>query len=136
VWNWYLVVLLLGWMVFPMVRLALKSLPDRGFAFARLIGLLLVAFLAWWAGSLGIAYSRVTITGVIIALLAVNLILAILQRKGLQDDIKTHWKLFLCVEGIFLVFSWQIWPSATTTLTCGIPGGAGKSRWTFLISPR
>jgi len=51
--EWYLVVLLLGWMVFPMVRLALKSLPDRGFAFARLIGLLLVAFLAWLGGFTG-----------------------------------------------------------------------------------
>jgi YYY domain-containing protein len=44
------------------VWLACGSLPDRGFAFARPVGLLLVAWPAWWLASAEVApYSRTTI---------------------------------------------------------------------------
>jgi len=101
---WYLAVLLLGWIVFPMVRLALKSLPDRGYPVSRLVGLLLVALITWWAGSSGVTFSRTTIGVVIGSLAAVNLGLAIWQRKEIKLELKKKIGLFLLVEVIMLVF--------------------------------
>ncbi|HZW04833.1 MAG TPA: hypothetical protein VFF68_12950, partial [Anaerolineaceae bacterium] len=42
---WYLTVALLGWAVFPLTRLAFGGLHDRGYPFARIFGMLLLAYL-------------------------------------------------------------------------------------------
>jgi YYY domain-containing protein len=101
---WYLAVLLLGWMVYPMVRLALKSLPDRGYPVSRLVGLILLALIVWWAGFSGISFSRTTIGVVLLGLLAANLALAIWQRKELKAEIKNNLGLYLAIEALMLVF--------------------------------
>lgn len=101
---WYLAVLLLGWMVYPMVRLALKNLPDRGYAVSRLVGLVTVALITFWAGSAGISFSRTTIGVVIGVLFAVNLGLAIWQRRELKAEFKKLKGLFLTVEVLMLLF--------------------------------
>lgn len=101
---WYLSVLLLGWMVYPTVRLALKHLPDRGYPFSRLVGLLLTAMLTYWAGSSGLSFSRATIAGVLALLFVVNGLLAVVQRKELAEDWKTKKRYFLIVEILFLLF--------------------------------
>lgn len=101
---WYLVILLLGWMVYPFVRWALKSLPDHGYPFSRLVGLLLLALLTWLASSNGAQFNRVTITIVLCVLLIINGVLAYLQRKELAEELKHKKLYFLSVELIFLVF--------------------------------
>ena len=101
---WYLAVLLLGWMVYPMVRLGLKNLPDRGFPVSRLVGLLLFAFFTWWASSSGIAFTRTLMIVILAGLFAANLVLAVVQRKELKEDWAKNKKLFLTVEIIMLVF--------------------------------
>lgn len=101
---WYLSVLLLGWMVYPTVRLALKHLPDRGYPFSRLVGLLLTALSSFWAGSSGLSFSRGTIAGVLAFILLANIGLAIYQRKELAKDWKTRKWYFLSVELLFLFF--------------------------------
>ena len=58
---WYLVISLLGWVCYPLVRLAFPGLKDRGFPLSRMAGLLLLALIVWLAGSLGIPYTRTTI---------------------------------------------------------------------------
>ena len=49
---WYLLLLLLGLIVFPFVFLAFSGLPDRGYPLIRMAGLILTAWLAWFLGSL------------------------------------------------------------------------------------
>lgn len=51
---WWLVVALVGAVAFPLLWIALPGLPDRGYAVARMLGLLLTAWLAWMAASLNI----------------------------------------------------------------------------------
>jgi hypothetical protein len=50
---WYVVVTLLGWMMYPFVRLALGSLADRGYPLVRLVGMVVLAYFTWLSGSLG-----------------------------------------------------------------------------------
>jgi YYY domain-containing protein len=101
---WYISITLLGWLVYPFVRLAMGGLADKGYPFARLIGLLLLALLTWLAGSAGIAFSRPTILVVLGILSIGSLILGWLQRDGLREEWRTRSRYFLAVELIGLVF--------------------------------
>lgn len=100
---WYLVVMMLGWLVTPWLRLGLWGLKDKGYPFARLFGMLLVATLVWLAGSLGIAFTRTTITIVVLLVGLVSAGLFWVMRKTILEDLKTRWRYYLAVEIIFLV---------------------------------
>lgn len=101
---WYFMIMLLGWMVYPFVRWAMKGLPDRGYPLSRLTGMLLLALFTWLAGSFGAHFTRTTIVIVLGVLLAGNIVLAILQRRERKLELKTRVLYFLGVELVFLVF--------------------------------
>lgn len=101
---WYLTLFLLGWLVYPIVRLALPGLSDRGYPFARTVGLLLWAWMSWMAGSLGLSYSRPMIAWMLLLLAVIGGVLAFIQRKELMEEVHTKWRYFLMVEGVFLLF--------------------------------
>jgi YYY domain-containing protein len=101
---WYLSVLLLGWFVYPLLRLAFPGLPDRGYPLARIAGLLILSYLVWLAGSFRIPFTRLTISVVIGLLAVVGGALAFLQRDELNLELRQRRKYFLAVEGLFLAF--------------------------------
>ena len=101
---WYLVVFLLGLVNYPFVRLVFRSLPDKGYPFSRLIGLLLLAYFVWLAGSYGIAFSPFTISVVFTVLLLVNAILFVVQREEMLREIRDKGRYYLVFEGLLLVF--------------------------------
>ena len=101
---WYLVIALLGIVAFPLARFFLKGLPDRGYAFSRLIGMLLLAYFTWLAGSAGVAFNRLTISLVFILLVLVSGVAAYLQRRELAKEIREHWKTFAVIEVMVLLF--------------------------------
>ncbi len=51
---WYVLVSLLGLAAFPLAYRLLPALADRGYAFSRMIGLLLWGYLFWLPGTLGV----------------------------------------------------------------------------------
>ncbi|TLN12596.1 hypothetical protein FDZ74_10165, partial [bacterium] len=101
---WYLAVTLLGWVVYPTVRLALGGLPDRGYPVSKLTGMLLLALLSWLAGSFGIAVTRPLLGGVVLLLVGVNAGLAFWQRESLREELRRKGRYFLTVELIALAF--------------------------------
>ena len=101
---WYVFIFLLGCLVYPFVRLAMGGLADRGYPLARLVGMILVAFLAWFGSSNGLPFTRAVIWLVLAGLLLVNLVLFLLQRTQIVDEIKSRPKYFLMIEGLFLAF--------------------------------
>lgn len=104
VFLWYIVVALLGWVVYPLVRLAFNHLPDKGYPMVRMAGMLLLAWLVWLAGSFGVAFSRLTITLVALGLLVLNAFLFYLQRKSLLPELRARWRYYLVIEGLALGF--------------------------------
>jgi len=100
---WYLVIAVLGWVTYPLARIFLKGLPDRGYAFSRLIGLLLLAYLTWLAGSAGITVQRATISIVFFMLLLISAGAAYLQRKTIWVEIRKNWKFIVFVEVFVLI---------------------------------
>ena len=101
---WYLVIFLLGLFSYPLVRAAFPGLADHGYPLARIVGLLLWAWLSWMAGSAGLTYSRLTIA----AALAMIILLGVWQAWRQRDELKQEWKerkkYFLMVEILFLSF--------------------------------
>lgn len=101
---WYLMISILGWFMVPIMRLALPGLRDKGYAFGRITGMLLLTYFSWLAGSAGIPVSRTLIAGVLIALLTVGAVAGYLQRKELKAFWRENKKYILIVEGVILAF--------------------------------
>jgi YYY domain-containing protein len=101
---WYLVVSLLGLVMYPFVRLALRGLPDKGYPFARLTGMMALAYLVWLAGSFKIPFSRTTISIAALLILLVNAYLFLIQKDEILEELRTKKKYFITVEIIILAF--------------------------------
>ncbi len=103
---WWLVASLLGLAGLPVTRLLLGALPDRGYAFARALGLLLVGYLAWLLAMLGLLpFSATSLTLAALVLAGVGLWLSGGPRTAwarTQAAIRTRWPALLFSEAIFL----------------------------------
>jgi YYY domain-containing protein len=101
---WYLFIFALGVIAYPLTRLALPGLADKGYPVSRAVGMLLLAYLSWLVGSLGGTYSRATIGAVFVVLAAAGLSLGWMRRDELRAEWKSNRRYYLIVEGIFLAF--------------------------------
>ena len=103
--GWYLALVILGWLTFPLSFRILSKLSDRGYSLSRILGLLLWGFGFWIFSSLG--FLRNQPGGILLALFL--LVMASFwtgwrQRFEIWEWVRTHWRLILMVEGVFLVF--------------------------------
>jgi YYY domain-containing protein len=101
---WYMVIFALGLFVYPLVRAAFPGLADHGYPLARIVGLLLWAWLAWMAGSIGLSYSKLTIGIALGLIMLMGVWQAWRQRVELAREFREGWKYFLMIEVIFLTF--------------------------------
>ncbi|HSN93562.1 MAG TPA: DUF2298 domain-containing protein [Anaerolineaceae bacterium] len=99
----YLFICLFGWLVFPITRLALGGLLDKGFAFTKIIALLGLAYVVFIAGNIGIQNTKSNILLVVLIVVVINLIVAYLTRNGLKSDLKRMWKQYLLIEVLGLL---------------------------------
>jgi YYY domain-containing protein len=101
---WYLFIFLLGIVTYPITRSALAGLRQYAYPLSRIVGILLLAWISWMGGSIGVPYTRTSI-GMALALIA-------LASFGLwfarRDQFKAEWnssrQFFTMVEIIFLAF--------------------------------
>lgn len=62
--RWWLVLELIGLVALPLTLTVFRRLPERGYAFAKPVGILLVSYLAWLGAMLGLAgFSVSTLIG-------------------------------------------------------------------------
>lgn len=101
---WYLVLFLLGVLVYPLFRYGLPGLSDHGYPLARTGGLLILSYLVWLAGSAGIPATRLTITIAIGMIAVVGGIMFFRQRESILDELKEKKYYYLIAEGLFLAF--------------------------------
>ncbi|MCC6500863.1 MAG: hypothetical protein IT313_11415 [Anaerolineales bacterium] len=101
---WYVFIFILGLAVYPLIRIAMPGLADRGYPLSRALGLVIFGWLAWMAGSVGIPYTRTTIAIVFGLILLLGAGLAYYQRDELREEWQTKKKYFLLIEGVFLAF--------------------------------
>ena len=68
--SWYILVTALGWLVWPLAFRLLPGLPDRGYTLSRALSLLLVGYVFWLLGVLGLLQN--TLGGILLAVLLVG----------------------------------------------------------------
>jgi hypothetical protein len=101
---WYAFVFLLGVLTYPIIRLVMPGLGDKGYALSRTLGLVMLAYVPWLLGSLGVPHTRATIGLVFAAIALAGLSLGWMRRDELLEEWKSNRRHFLMIEGIFLSF--------------------------------
>ena len=101
---WYVFIFILGLAVYPLIRLAMPGLADKGYPLSRALGLVLFGYLVWIGGSVGIPYTRTMIAIVLGLILLLGAALAYYQRDELREEWKAKRRYFLTIEGLFLAF--------------------------------
>lgn len=101
---WYLTITLLGWIAYPLLRLAAPGLDDHGYPLARIAGMLILSYLVWLAGSFRIPATKLTIGGVLLGMAFVSAWLFGQQWSEIRSELRQRGKYFLSVEGLSLAF--------------------------------
>ena len=99
---WYLTLLLLGLICYPIIRLALPGLADRGYPLSRIAGLLLLSYLVWIGGSFRIPFNRTSITASMGLIVFLGGAAALIKRTGLRQEFQRNPRYFILVEIITL----------------------------------
>jgi YYY domain-containing protein len=119
VFIWWLIMQALGWVVLPVSMRLLRWLPDRGYAFSKSIGLLLVSFVLWIGASSG--FLRNDLGSIILSILILAALSAwVAQRWGgrslgqelgdLRTFIRQHRAMIVTVEVLFALafIAWAV----------------------------
>ncbi|MGB7538825.1 MAG: DUF2298 domain-containing protein [Anaerolineales bacterium] len=101
---WWLWSMLTGWAALPLVSLAFRGLPDKGYSVAKVAGWLLVAWAAWLLGSYRVPFVWTTIAAVWIGLIALGGILAWREWNQWREWFRELKKTWLTMEIVFTAF--------------------------------
>jgi YYY domain-containing protein len=124
---WWLIILIFGLVGWPVAFNLLRHLPDRGFALARPVGLLLAGYVLWLGGTFRLL--RNNSAGILIALVVV-LIVGLLWRRRSDDGmiawLKREWRYALAVELLFSTafIGWTIFKAYNPDIET-----AGGEKW-------
>jgi YYY domain-containing protein len=99
---WWIAIQLLGLAGLPAAAFLFRALPDRGYPFAKALGLLLTGYLAWLLAMLSLAPFGAPLLAVCaLAVLGLGLLLQRGRRGALAAALRAHWPAILAYEAIF-----------------------------------
>lgn len=101
---WYLFLTIIGLVMMPTMFIMFSGLRYKGWGLSRLFGLLILGYLVWLGGSLGIAVTRIFIAAVMAFLIVVNLLLFLRDRKQITAFLKLEKRSLINIELVFLAF--------------------------------
>ncbi|WP_298819187.1 DUF2298 domain-containing protein [Chloroflexus sp.] len=102
---WVLWIEALGLAVFAVIGPRLRRLPDYGFSLTRILALLLVAYLAWLAGSLRLApFAPVTLWTIGFIVLGIGVVAGWRNRDALRQLWQERQTALLVAEILFIGF--------------------------------
>lgn len=98
---WWLTIILLGLLAFPILFVVLRGLPDRGYPLARIFALLFVSYFAWLNASIPLLYhTKPTLLLGVAVMGVMSLVLAWRYRQELTTFVQENWRYLLVVEGV------------------------------------
>jgi len=138
---WWLVVILIGLIAWPVTFLLFNNLPDRGYGLSKSLGLLLVSYLVWISSSLGWPGNRwFTAVMAVVVCFGVSIWIIVKQRQQLVEFLRQHRRLILIAEGVFALIYlffiylrllnpdlWQPWLGGEKMLEIGFLNAIVKS---------
>ncbi|MFQ5611784.1 MAG: DUF2298 domain-containing protein [Anaerolineae bacterium] len=138
---WWLIIQLFGLIGWLLALNLLGNLPDRGYAFARPLGLLLVGYVWWLGGSFGLL--RISIGGIVWAIaVVIALGVVLVWRRGRDGEgqasaasrslasafgwLRSEWRYVLTVELLFTAgfVGWAVYKAYNPNIET-----AGGEKW-------
>jgi len=101
---WWIGVVILGWLAFPIAFVVFRGFPGRGYALARIVALLLISWLGWLASSYDLlpnTRGTLLLAAALMALL--SLLLAVRRRREIVAWARRNVHYVLFVEGLSLL---------------------------------
>jgi YYY domain-containing protein len=96
---WWLVAEAVGLAAFPLVFVFFRGLPDRGFAFSKVFGLLVLGYAFWMGGVTGLLPTdRGAVALLLLVIAAVSWLVASGRREEMRRFIRGGWRYVLVVE--------------------------------------
>lgn len=103
--GWLAMIEILGWLVFPLAFIVFRALADRGYIFAKALGILLPAWGAWLLASYHVLpFSRMNIILVIVVFALVNAFIVWRRGGEIRAFLREQRAVVLVEEILFLVF--------------------------------
>lgn len=100
---WWVVVQVSGLAALPLTLSLFRRLPDRGYPFARVLGILLPSFLAWFLGMWQlVTYGPGTLVVCVIAIAALSGVI-LWKDRTIVSFLKERWRLVVGYETLFAV---------------------------------
>lgn len=100
--SWWAAVQALGLIALPLSVKVFKSLPDRGYAFSKILGLLLFSYVIWLLASTHVLPNRrLTIIFFLLAFAAAFAAWTWLRPSEIRDQLKSKFNVILTTELIF-----------------------------------
>lgn len=101
---WWLVVVLIGVIVYPLLWLLLPGLADRGYGFAKFLGMFLVGWATWYLATLRIpVWSQAGLIGAFAVLALISLTICWRRRGEMIAYLRARWRLLAVIEGLSLL---------------------------------
>ena len=100
---WILVVELIYIASLPLAFFIFRPLPDQGIILARVLGILVVSYVAWLLASLHwISFSRASILAGLLVLAALSSLVLLRRWREILAFLRRHWGLLAVGEALFL----------------------------------
>ncbi len=101
---WWLGIEAVGLAAFPLTFIFFRALRDRGFAFSKVIGLLLLGYGLWMGATLGVfTNSRGSVILLVFLIGALSLLVVGRCRNEVAAYVRSCWRYMLLVESMFLL---------------------------------
>ncbi|MBI4791017.1 MAG: glycosyltransferase family 39 protein [Chloroflexi bacterium] len=103
--GWLAVIEILGWLFLPIAFIVFRGLVDRGFVFAKALGILLPAWGAWMLASYRLVeFSRLSIIFVVLFIILASALVTRFRWRDLLAFARARWQVILVEEILFLAF--------------------------------
>ena len=107
---WLLLLEIIGLVTLPLAFTFFHYLPERGYAFSKALGLLLISFVVWFAGMLGLPFTSLTGWVVTLALPGgLSIWLLLKDRRKLLSEMGewfSHNRWLVVIIELFFIFAY------------------------------
>lgn len=102
---WVVMIEILGWLAFPIAFLAFRALTDRGYIFAKALGLLIPAWGAWMLASFHAApFSRASIVLMVAIVALIGVVIVWRRGREIMAFLRANRSVIWVEEILFLLF--------------------------------
>ena len=99
---WWSAIQLVGLVAFPLTFALFQRLPDRGYTFAKPLGLVFLGYILWMGATIGLFPNGRGAVILILALLAItSFIVASSRWREIGEFLSRRWRYVLFVEALF-----------------------------------